>query len=149
MENRLGLKYLLGCPDDHIGVPGIAFLPAELAARRWREATKHALRSFTYSEAELRALLDQAGFSQIEFFAALPDYKLPEAIIPLADGGTEFNRRASSGEFPPEHNGYNGERLPIEQQENLQATYASLAMQGIAHHFTPSFFVRADRKSVV
>ena len=144
IENRLGLKYLLGCPDDHIGIPGIAFLPAELASRRWREEQGGQLQSFTYTDVELRALLEEAGFSSIEFFAALPDYKLPQEIIPLADGGEVFNRGMLSGElFRPEHNGFNGDRLVTRDQEDLAGTYASLGMQGIAHHFAPSFFVRA------
>lgn len=144
IENRLGLKYLLGCPDDHVGIPGVAFLPAALAARRWEEEQGGPLQSFTYTDAELSALLTEAGFESVELFAALPDYKLPQRVIPLADNGRAFNRGMLSGEFfHPEHNGYNGAGLSTREQEDLQATYASLAMQGIAHHFSPSFFVRA------
>lgn len=143
IENRLGLKYLLGCPDDHIGVAGIACLPAELARRRWQEHSGHPLRSFTYSDTELTQRLHDAGFSDVKLFAALPDYKLPETIVSLADGGKQLNRMILDGLNVPEHNGYNGERLEVTQQENLLHTYRSLAAQGIAHHFAPSFFVRA------
>lgn len=143
IENRLGLKYLLGTPDDHIGAPSVAFLPAELASRRWQEETGHTLRSFTYTDAELRALLTEAGFTNIAFYAALPDYKLAEKIITLSEGGRHFNDFVASGEFVPEHNGYDGTKLTTIEQENLSATYASMAMQGIAHHFAPSFFIKA------
>ena len=143
IENRLGLKYLLGCPDDHIGQPGVAMLPAALAARRWREESGHTLRSYTYTDAELTALLQEAGFTSIEFFGALPDYKLPQRIIPLGDDGQLFNESIAHGLIWPEHNGFDGSTLALKLQENLQATYASLAMQKIAHHFVPSFFVRA------
>jgi 2-polyprenyl-3-methyl-5-hydroxy-6-metoxy-1,4-benzoquinol methylase len=144
IENRLGLKYLLGCPDDHIGVPHIAWLPAALARQRWQESTGHTLRSFTYSLSELTALLRAAGFKEIEFFGAFPDYKLPAKIISLADGGAALCRWLLDELPPPEHNGYNGTALEAAQQETLVAAYRSLAADGIAHHFAPSFFVRAS-----
>lgn len=143
IENRLGLKYLLGCPDDHIGVPHIAWLPAALARRRWQESSGHTLQSFTYSLGELTALLRAAGFTDVEFFGAFPDYKLPSKIIPLADQGAALNRWLLNDLPPPEHNGYNGETLDAAWQETLAAGYRSLAADGIAHHFVPSFFVRA------
>lgn len=143
IENRLGLKYLLGCPDDHIGVPHIAWLPAALARRRWQESSGHTLQSFTYSLAELGAMLSAAGFTSVEFFGAFPDYKLPSKIISLHDGGATLNRWLRAELPPPEHNGYNGDPLDAAQQETLVAAYRSLAGDGIAHHFAPSFFVRA------
>lgn len=143
IENRLGLKYLLGCPDDHIGVPHIAWLPAALARRRWQESSGHMLQSFTYSLSELTALLQSAGFGEIEFFGAFPDYKLPSKIISIADGGGALNRWLLNELPPPEHNGYNGSPLDAGWQETLAAAYRSLAADGIAHHFAPSFFIRA------
>jgi hypothetical protein len=144
IENRLGLKYLLGCPDDHLGVPHIAWLPAPLARRRWLETSGHTLQSFTYTLSELTALLHVAGFKQVEFFGAFPDYKLPAKIIPFADGGVALNRWLLNELPPPEHNGYDGSDLEAAQQETLAAAYRSLAADGIAHHFAPSFFVRAS-----
>ncbi len=98
IENRLGLKYLLGCPDDHIGVADIACLPGALANRIWHERTGQILTSYTYSQAELKALLGEAGFDEVEFFAALPDYKLTDELIPLSDQGSVFNAGMLSGE---------------------------------------------------
>jgi hypothetical protein len=143
IENRLGLKYLLGCPDDHIGVPHIAWLPAALARRRWQESSGHTLQSFTYSLSELTALLTAVGFTKIEFYGAFPDYKLPSRIISLADGGAALCQWLLAEIPPTEHNGYNGTPLDAPQQETLVAAYRSLAEDGIAHHFVPSFFVRA------
>ncbi|MEO6569238.1 MAG: methyltransferase domain-containing protein [Opitutaceae bacterium] len=143
IENRIGLKYLLGCPDDHIGVAGIACLPADFARRRWQEHSGHPLRSFTYSDVELLQRLRDAGFSSVELFAAFPDYKLPEAIVSLADGGQQLNQMIRHGLTIAEHNGHNGEPLPSVQQANLAEAYRRLAAQNIAHHFAPSFFVRA------
>jgi hypothetical protein len=143
IENRLGLKYLLGCPDDHLGVPHVACLPAELARRRWQEASGHPLQSFTYSLSELAAMLRAAGFKQIEFFAAFPDYKLSEQIISLADKGQTLNAWLLHAAAPSEHNGYDGSALDNTFQETLKAQYRTLATEGIAHHFVPSFFIRA------
>ncbi len=143
IENRLGLKYLLGCPDDHIGVPDIAQLPAPLARERWHAATRHALRSFTYSLDELRALLRDAGFAHAEFFAAFPDYKLPEAILPLADDGNALHEWLRTSPLPAEHNGYDGSTLDAALQNSLAHRYRALADAGVARHFVPSFFVRA------
>lgn len=143
IENRLGLKYLLGCPDDHLGVPHIACLPAALARRRWLEASGHPLQSFTYSLGELEQLLREAGFTCVEFFAAFPDYKLPAHIIPLNDDGRTLHDWLLKEGPPPEHNGYDGRPLEPALQETLAAQYQTLAAEGIAHHFVPSFFVRA------
>lgn len=143
IENRLGLKYLLGCPDDHIGVPYIATLPAALARRRWHETSGQALQSFTYSLTELDQLLREAGFTQVEFFGAFPDYKLPEAIIPLANNGAALNAWLAAHPVPLEHNGYDGSRLDPVMQASLAERYAALAAAGSARHFVPSFFVRA------
>lgn len=143
IENRLGLKYLLGCPDDHLGIANIACLPADLARHRWLETSGQPMQSFTYSLAELETLLRAAGFSRIEFFAAFPDYKLPAQIISLADGGLALNSQLLGVGAQPEHNGYDGSPLAASLQETLAAQYRSLAGEGIAHHFVPSFFVRA------
>ncbi len=139
IENRLGLKYLLGTPDDHIGVPHIASLPAPLAKERWRQASGHDLRSFTYSVSELSTLLQDAGYRRIEFFGAFPDYKLPAQILPLKDVN-DWLRRESP---PAEHNGYDGSDLSAGQQDQLKEIYRKLAVQGLAHEYAPSFFVRA------
>lgn len=144
IENRLGLKYLLGCPDDHIGVPHLACLPAPLARQRRQESGGQALQSFTYSLAELGQMLRTAGFTRIEFFGAYPDYKLPEKIVSLADDGRALSSWLASTPLPAEHNGYDGSPLAPSFQEILAAQYRTLAAAGIAHHFVPSFFVRAS-----
>lgn len=143
IENRLGLKYLLGCPDDHLGVPHLACLPAPLARQRWQESTGRPLQSFTYSLDELESMLRSAGFEQLEFFAAFPDYKLPENIIAFGPSGQALNSWLTANPPPPEHNGYDGSSLDASFQSTLRTHYHSLAAQGVAHQFVPSFFVRA------
>lgn len=144
IENRIGLKYLLGCPDDHIGVSGVACLPAPLARAKWEASSGAALTSFTYSHSELRQMLSEAGFTDIQFFGAYPDYKLPKAIVPFGRHGEELNAWLAKNEPPVEHNGYDGSALPRSLREAINAHYQTLAQENIAHVFAPSFFVRAS-----
>ena len=138
IENRLGLKYLLGAPDDHIGTPNIAVYDAALATEKWLKQSGQPLRSFTFARTELAELLAASGFRESTFFAALPDYKLPELILPL---GQSTNDHFASGRFIPEHDGCSGQPLAV--QAELRSHYRSLAQLGIADNFAPSFFVVA------
>jgi SAM-dependent methyltransferase len=141
IENRLGLKYLLGAPDDHIGASGVAVLDAELARTVWRERTGSELRSFTYTAAEYRDLLRQAGFDNVRLFAAYPDYKLASVIL-SADFPDEVNPYFLEGHYVPEHSGTDGSLL--ECQAELRSHYQSLARMGIAQFFAPSYFIHAS-----
>jgi len=138
IENRLGLKYLLGAPDDHIGPPNIAVYDAALASEKWLRHSGQPLRSFTFTRTELAELLATAGFRSSSFHAALPDYKLPELILPL---GPAANEHFATGKFIPEHDGCNGQ--PLAFQAELRSHYRSLGQLGIAADFAPSFFVTA------
>jgi 2-polyprenyl-3-methyl-5-hydroxy-6-metoxy-1,4-benzoquinol methylase len=141
IENRMGLKYLLGARDDHLGIPGVAVYDDRLAASKWAAHSGKELRSFTYTKAELEDLLAAAGLSRTRFFAALPDYKLPESILPL---GPELEARFAQGPHIPETDGYSGDTLPF--QEELASHYRSLARMGCASMFAPSFFVEARKE---
>ena len=70
IENKLGLKYLGGVPEDHL-------------QRSWVGVTNgYAANGVrTWSRRELLELLREAGFASCEQFVALPDYKLPQTII--------------------------------------------------------------------
>jgi SAM-dependent methyltransferase len=139
IENRLGLKYLLGAPDDHLGVPNIATYDAALAAQKWKAQSGQSLRSFTFTHGELADLLAAAGFRTATFLAAFPDYKLPRLILPL---GQEINDYFGRGGFLPEHDGHSGR--PLDFQAELQSHYRSLAQLKIAQEFVPSFYVIAS-----
>jgi 2-polyprenyl-3-methyl-5-hydroxy-6-metoxy-1,4-benzoquinol methylase len=141
IENRLGLKYLLGAPDDHIGVPGIALFDAGIASRKWLAYSGQILRSFTYTRFELEKMLAEAGFNQLRFFATLPDYKLPERIVALDPPGA-LDEFFLQGNFVPERDGSNGQ--PLQTQDELRSHYRSLAQLGISHAFAPSYFITAS-----
>lgn len=71
IENRLGLKYLLGANEDHYAVPfvGLDDYPESTGIR-------------TYSRTEWLDQATQAGFSQALFYFPFPDYKVPTVLIP-------------------------------------------------------------------
>ncbi len=89
---------------------------------------------------EYRELLRAAGFSRLAFHAALPDYKLPEVILP-ADTAVALADFFRNGGFVPEHSGLDGAPLP--QQDELRSLYRSLADLGIVHCFAPSYYIEA------
>ena len=69
IENRLGLKYLLGFPEDHLGLPWVGW-----EGYRDGEPT-------TWSRRELARMLADAGLAAQKWLYPFPDYKLPTAVL--------------------------------------------------------------------
>ena len=69
IENKLGLKYWAGAPEDHSGklFQGLEGYPDEKDFR-------------TFGRQELIDLLKGSGFNETEFYYPYPDYKMPERI---------------------------------------------------------------------
>ncbi|MBQ9211563.1 MAG: class I SAM-dependent methyltransferase [Clostridia bacterium] len=69
IENRLGMKYFAGCPEDHLAYSfvGIEGYHTDVPIR-------------TYSRQELIQLLAKVGFADPVFWYPFPDYKLPSVI---------------------------------------------------------------------
>ena len=69
IENKYGLKYWAGAPEDHTGglFDGIEDYGRGKGVR-------------TFSKPELIRLLAEAGFKEQEFYYPMPDYKLPDTI---------------------------------------------------------------------
>lgn len=74
IENKLGLKYFAGAPEDHLGRPmlGIGDLYEDRGPRTW-------------GRAELEAMLREAGYAATGFALPLPD-KLPTSVLLSSDG---------------------------------------------------------------
>lgn len=70
IENRFGLKYWAGAPEDHSGsyFQGLEGYPGEEAFR-------------TFGKMELEGMLASCGFTDIDFYYPYPDYKLPDRIF--------------------------------------------------------------------
>jgi len=70
IENRLGIKYLAGNPEDHWG-------RAYFGIEGYKTDEKGAK---TFSKSELEQLLKDTGFKDLYFYYPVPDYKLPKYI---------------------------------------------------------------------
>lgn len=69
IENRLGLKYLLGYPEDHLGVPWVGW-------EGYQEGDPT-----TWSRRKLAQMLVEAGLPAQKWLYPFPDYKLPTTVL--------------------------------------------------------------------
>lgn len=80
IENRAGLKYMLGASEDHFGKPyvGIQNYPEAAGIR-------------TYTKNEWQQQIAVAGFSEHVFMYPFPDYKIPTQLIhqKVVENGSE------------------------------------------------------------
>jgi len=70
IENKFGLKYWAGTPEDHVSrhYEGLENYPSKTGV-------------LTFSKKELIALLELSGFTDNEFYYPVPDYKLPTQVF--------------------------------------------------------------------
>lgn len=84
IENRLGLQYLLGHPDDHMNVRFVTFLPRWLANVIVKKYRGMPYRTYIYSPQALRSLLKQADFKTEETYSIYPHYGKMSRIFPFS-----------------------------------------------------------------
>lgn len=89
IENRFGLNYLLGEKDPHSNLPFITLLPRKLADLYSQISKGESYTAYTYSYNEYIKLLSKVGFSTIEFYCPIPDYREFKFIFSL-DGSPQF-----------------------------------------------------------
>ncbi|RDV16440.1 methyltransferase domain-containing protein [Pontibacter diazotrophicus] len=70
IENKLGLKYWLGAPEDHVGKEYFGL------ENKYRKDT-----AVTFGRLEIIDLLKLAGFKKNNFYYPFPDYKFPDTVI--------------------------------------------------------------------
>lgn len=127
IENKLGMKYFAGAPEDHTnikydGITGYANT----------ESVQ------TFGKQELKELLAKVGLKHEKFYYPLPDYKLPNAIFSdeyLPDENTLKN-----------YNVYYYEGTKIEFNE--KKAYCETIKNGVFDVFANSFFVEASSKKI-
>lgn len=70
IENKIGLKYLAGAPEDHTGIvfDSLENYPQNRGVR-------------TFTREELIELLNISGFASYDFYYPFPDYKLPQVVF--------------------------------------------------------------------
>lgn len=127
IENKLGLKYLAGCREDHTG----RFFESI-------EGYPHADGPKTFSRAELQSLADACGYES-EFYYPYPDYKFPlriysDAFLP---GQGEWNRNWQN---------FDADRVTLFNEQRAADT---LMNAGLITEFANSFLVRLFAKGTM
>jgi hypothetical protein len=130
IENKLGLKYFAGFPEDHLqrdfwGIQGLY---------RSRDPT-------TLGRAELASLFSSCGLTHQRFLYPFPDYKLPQVVLEdealtRADFGPhEFlvGLRSADGGF---------DRRPLFSEALV---FRELSRNGVLRDFSNSFLVVGSR----
>ncbi|MGV1106902.1 methyltransferase [Xanthomonas translucens] len=129
IENQLGLKYLAGVPEDHLGQPMVG-LEDRYQPRGAR----------TYGRNELDALLQRAGYARSRFSAPLPDYKMPATILTgrgISADPVLFN----AGALASQAVFLDPQLTPT--TFNLQRAWPVVAANGLALDLANSFLVEA------
>lgn len=125
IENRLGLKYLAGCQEDHVGkyFEGIEGYPNTEGVE-------------TFSKQELEQLLKSAGYEKYKFYYPYPDYKLPTTIYSddfLPEKGELYNNIRN----------FDADRWVLFDETRA---YDSMISSGMFPMISNSFFVEVEKK---
>ncbi|MCS5734876.1 glycosyltransferase [Herbiconiux daphne] len=131
IENKLGVKYLAGAPDDHTGrlFDGLEDYPRGTGAR-------------SFSRAELLVLLEQAGLTS-RTLGAFPDHTSARVVLDfddVPDAATELLHRIPS--FPSPDTA--GRRVALVDEGLL---WRSLVDAGVGRDFANSFVVIATAEA--
>lgn len=126
IENKMGLKYLNGAKEDHVGKPFAGI-----------EDYRGVSKVRTFSKPELCQMMDKVGFCAYKFYYPTPDYKLPDSIY--------------SDEYMPQigdirtwgHN-YNEVRIAL---YNEGIAFDQVCRDEMFDYFSNSFLVICNEKS--
>jgi SAM-dependent methyltransferase len=135
IENKLGIKYLSGCTEDHlprhfIGVEGY---PDGFGPR-------------TFGRSELQDLVSRSGFVEFDLLLPFPDYKIPSTLI---------NSRFTTPRECREFNLVDWCRQPFQdytqERENLFSdtlALSSMAENGLLADCANSFLLIASKSQI-
>ncbi len=125
IENKFGLKYWSGAAEDHTGgfFDGI---------QNYNGAPEFR----TFSKPELERLLHGVGFTDLQFYYPMPDYKLATSIY--------------SDDFLPQKGMLNDLRPSYDRDRYImfdqEAAYEALIQDGQFSYFANSFLIICSRK---
>jgi len=83
IENRIGYGYLRGAAEDHTGLKYGSLIPRSLANIYSRWKRKKPYRTYTYTKIGYERLLKKAGFQNVKFYGARPNYRNPRFVADL------------------------------------------------------------------
>jgi len=81
IENRYDILYFLGVPDPHCNLKFITFMPRFIQNVLSKIFLGRPYTNWIYSPYELKKLVKEAGFNDIEIYSAFPNYHQPEYIL--------------------------------------------------------------------
>jgi len=85
IENGKALRYFLGMTEPHVDLSYISLMPQNKGEKLSQGMRGRSFLERTYSLRETENLLKKGGFDKVEPYWIYPDYRLPEAIIPLSN----------------------------------------------------------------
>lgn len=143
IENKNGLKYVLGEIDDHTALIDFTYLPIEKAKAVYKQKTGSDLRVFVHSKNEYEIMLKKAGFSKVKFYGALPDYKIPHYLVDLSSPKIS-KYFLEVMDFVDEHKGGldGGFSMFNYKLKELYSVFSSL---NVAELFYPSYAIIAQK----
>jgi hypothetical protein len=90
IENRFNYEYFIGKRDPHVNLLFTTFLPRPISNIISKIFRRREYKNYIYSPNELKKLVFEAGFSNIEEFICFPDYHFPALILPNTDLGIKL-----------------------------------------------------------
>lgn len=136
IENRIGLQYFAGYPDDHVNVRFVSFLPRSIAnlVTKFIKGTEY--RTYLYSPRQLKKLLNEAGFRNVELYTSFPHYNIISRMV-------NFENFDSLKSIPLDGS------APLNKSGKIKVALFGLAWRLIPNpirkHFTPSIGVIATK----
>lgn len=127
IENKFGLKYWAGAPEDHTGniFEGLEGYPENRKVR-------------TFGKLELTQLLKESGYCNLDYYYPFPDYKLPTEIFSDA-------RTPSLGEIRNHFPSYDRDRLRL---FNEKLVLENIILNKQFDFFSNSFLVICESQSL-
>ncbi|HCK7124014.1 TPA: glycosyltransferase [Enterobacter roggenkampii] len=133
IENKLGLKYFAGAPEDHLNKPMYG-----IEGRYTKGEPK------TYGYSEIEKLLHSAGFQGVDVFLPFPDYKLPSSIITSSGASAEnFDAAALAAQSIS-----SDPQLPEILNFSLQNTFPEVFRNGLGIDLSNSFILACSSSQI-
>ncbi len=127
IENKFGMKYFLGAPEDHTNIKydGITGYSNESSVR-------------TFGKQEIENILSETGFKSRKFYYPLPDYKLPSLIF-----SDEYLPTVQTIEnYKPYY--YEGTQIEFDEIK----AYKEIIKNNMFSFFANSFFIETSQEKI-
>lgn len=127
IENKFGMKYWLGAPEDHTN-------------KKYDGITGYKNKDFaqTFGKEEMKNILNECGLKNMKFYYPLPDYKLPSLIF--SDDYLPTNKTIEN--YIP----YYYEGTEVEFDEIL--AYKEVIKNNMFGFFANSFFIECSEEKI-